>query len=185
VVRLIDVPKNTGGLVLRVLMNADIEEAVGILTEPSAEVRSAIPALEATPQESGNHWAWRLQMAERIASQLDAKRFGVEAFYVFGSTKNATAGPASDIDILIHFRGTDKQRRELLTWLDGWSLALDEANHARTGYRTKGILDVHVVTDTDIARKTSYAVKIGAVTDPARPLALKKDSPGDSPRTTS
>ena len=179
-VKLIDVPRSTNGLVLRVLMNADADQAVGILTEPSTEVRSATPTLDATPQETGNYWAWRLQMAERIASRLDAKRFGVEALYVFGSTKNATAGPASDIDILIHFRGTDKQRRELLTWLDGWSLALDEMNYARTGYRTKGILDVHLVTDTDIARKTSYAVKIGAVTDPARPLALKKDAPEES-----
>jgi hypothetical protein len=30
------------------------------------------------------------------------------------------------------------------------------------------------VTDQDIADKTSYAVKIGAVTDAARPLPLKK-----------
>jgi hypothetical protein len=35
------------------------------------------------------------------------------------------------------------------------------------------------VTDTDIARKTSFAVKIGAVTDPARELALKKE-PADA-----
>ena len=180
-VKLIDVPKSTNGLVLRVLMNADIDQALGILTEPSTEVRSVPPALEAPPRESGNYWAWRLQMAEHIASQLDPKRFGVQAFYVFGSAKNATAGPASDIDILIHFRGTDKQRRELLTWLDGWSLALDEMNHARTGYRTKGILDVHLVTDTDIARKTSFAVKIGAVTDPARELALKKEATDANP----
>jgi len=37
------------------------------------------------------------------------------------------------------------------------------------------------VTDTDIARKPSYAVKIGAVTDPARPLALKKDAAEERP----
>ena len=29
------------------------------------------------------------------------------------------------------------------------------------------------ITDEDIANKTSYAVKIGAVTDAARPLLLK------------
>jgi hypothetical protein len=33
-------------------------------------------------------------------------------------------------------------------------------------------LDVHVVTDEDIASRTSYAAKIGAVTDPARPLPI-------------
>jgi hypothetical protein len=39
--------------------------------------------------------------------------------------------------------------------------------------RSGGILDVHLVTDEDIANKTSYAVKIDAVTDAARPLLLK------------
>jgi len=35
-----------------------------------------------------------------------------------------------------------------------------------------GLLDVHFVTDEDIRNRTSYAVKIGAVTDAARELAL-------------
>ena len=57
-------------------------------------------------------------------------------------------------------------------WLEGWSRALAEMNYLRTGYHTEGLLDVHFVTDEDIARGTSYAAKIGAVTDAARPLAL-------------
>lgn len=111
-------------------------------------------------------------MAEQIASQLDPERFGVKGFYVYGSTKNATAGPQSDIDVLIHFKGTNKQRKDLEQWLEGWSLCLDEMNRLRTGYKTSGILDVQFVTDADIAHKTSYAVKIGAVTDAARPLPM-------------
>ena len=59
-----------------------------------------------------------------------------------------------------------------MLWLDGWSRSLAEINYLRTGYRTDGLLDVHLVTDEDIARKTSYAAKIGAVTDAARPLPL-------------
>jgi predicted nucleotidyltransferase len=94
--------------------------------------------------------------------------------YVIGSTKNATAGPQSDIDLLVHFRGSKRQQQELLTWMEGWSLSLDEMNFQRTGLRTGGILDVHLITDEDIAKKTSYAVKIDAVTDAARPLNLKK-----------
>lgn len=116
-------------------------------------------------------------MAERIASQLDPQRFGVAAMYVVGSTKQGTAGPSSDIDLLIHFRGTGKQRAELLLWLEGWSLCLDEMNHLRTGRRTGGLLDIHIVTDEDIAMKSSYAVKIDSPTDPARPLLLKIASP--------
>jgi predicted nucleotidyltransferase len=113
-------------------------------------------------------------MAERIGREVDPERFGVRALYVFGSTKNATAGPGSDIDLLVHFVGDDRQRECLTLWLDGWSQCLSEINYLRTGYRTEGLLDLHVVTDEDIAAGTSYAVKIGAVTDPARPLPLGK-----------
>jgi hypothetical protein len=176
--RVIDVPEATNGKVLRILMNADADEAVGFLIDPQAE-----PSLSSqlrTPDRSRreNHWAWRLEMAEYIASMLDARRFGVQAMYVIGSTKNATAGPQSDIDLLVHFRGTPAQRQALLTWMEGWSLCLDELNYRRTGYRSGALLDVHVVTDEDIAKKTSYAIKIDAATDAARPLKLKETSAG-------
>jgi hypothetical protein len=98
----------------------------------------------------------------------------VKGFYIFGSTKNGTAGPGSDIDILIHFGGTPQQRALLNAWLEGWSLCLDEINYLRTGYRVGGLLDVQIVTDEDIAAKNSYAAKIGAVTDAARPLPMGK-----------
>ena len=61
---------------------------------------------------------------------------------------------------------------QLSSWLEGWSLCLDEMNFVRTGYRTGGLLDIHFVTDEDIAHKTSFAAKIGAATDAARPLPL-------------
>jgi hypothetical protein len=175
--RVIDVPRATGGLILRVLLNADAEEAMGLLAVPAEgviEVRSA-PSLggePAPPREGGpdDHWRWRLAMAERIAADLDTTRFGVKAMYVFGSTKNATAGPSSDIDLLVHVDGTREQREGLELWLEGWSACLAEQNYLRTGRRTRGLLDVHFVTDADIDRQSSYAAKIGAVTDPARPL---------------
>jgi predicted nucleotidyltransferase len=120
-----------------------------------------------------DHSAWRLDMAERLASQLDGARFGVTALYLVGSVKRATAGASSDIDLLVVFVGTAEQRRELLLWLEGWSLCLNELNALRTGRRIGRLLDVHVVTGDDIANRTSYAVKIGSAIDPARPLRLK------------
>ena len=171
-VRVIDVPEATGGQVLRVLMNADLEEAVGVLAPPGvATVTSAaVPNPAARPAD--DHWRWRLRMAQKVASDLDPARFGVQAFYVFGSTKNASAGPGSDIDVILHFRGTPEQRRDLELWLEGWSLCLAEMNFLRTGYRSEGLLDVHLVTDEDLAQQSSYAAKIGAITDAARPLTL-------------
>jgi predicted nucleotidyltransferase len=113
-------------------------------------------------------------MAQRIAAQVDPQLFGVKAFYLIGSTKNATAGPDSDIDLLLHLQGAENQKRELLLWLEGWSRCLSEINFLRTGYRTEGLLDVHLITDADITARSSYAVKIDAITDPARKLPMKE-----------
>ena len=124
------------------------------------------------PLKNRSDWQWRYKMAEKICHRMNFEKFGVKGFYVFGSCKKATAGPASDIDILIHFRGNQRQKEYLLIWLDGWSQALAEINKQKTGYSADGLLDVHIVTNEDIKNKTSYAVKIGAVTDAARPIKV-------------
>ncbi|MBL0177228.1 MAG: hypothetical protein IPP94_18615 [Ignavibacteria bacterium] len=46
-------------------------------------------------------------------------------------------------------------------------------NFLRSGTRSDSLLDVHFVTDADIEAKTSFASKIGAVTDAARLLPLR------------
>ncbi|MBN1196331.1 MAG: nucleotidyltransferase domain-containing protein [Candidatus Aminicenantes bacterium] len=176
VVRVIDIPSSNKGRILKILMNADLNRCVAMLADPGvmvSEVQQQEPST-ATGGRQDEYWRWRLHMAEQIARKLDGERFGVRNFYLFGSTKNGTAGPGSDIDLLIHFDGSKKQREELMLWLDGWSRALGEINHLRTGYPAEGLLDIHLVTNKDIENRTSYAVKIGAVTDAARPLEMKK-----------
>jgi predicted nucleotidyltransferase len=177
VVHVIDVPEVTGGKILRLLLNADLDEAVAVVEEPSGDGGPPSPgATQLAPprRPSDDHWRWRLSMAKKIASELNAKRFGVKALYVFGSTKNATARAGSDLDLIVHFMGTPEMREDLELWLEGWGLCLGEMNFLRTGYPTENLLDVHIVTDDDIAGQTSYAVKIGSITDPARPLPLGK-----------
>jgi hypothetical protein len=173
VIRVIDIPQSTNGQVMQILMNAESSEAVAILgipgDTPSGIYQQPAPSDEKVREE---HWRWRLKSGEMIAAHLDAKRFGVQGFYIFGSTKKATAGPNSDIDILIHFRGSPTQHQELLLWLDGWNVSLEYCNYLRTGHHIRQLLDVHIVTDEDIHNKTSYAIKIGAVNDPARPLNM-------------
>ena len=172
--RVIDVPREAGGLVLRVLMNADLDQAVAFLALPQKEAEPGEAGLAIPGRAGDEHWRWRFRMAERIAAELDPQQFGVKAFYLIGSTKNATAGPNSDIDLLIHFAGMAEQQRDLMLWLEGWSRCLAEMNFLRTGYRCQGLLDVQLITDADIAERSSYAVKIDAITDPARKLAMKQ-----------
>jgi predicted nucleotidyltransferase len=172
-IRVIDISKETEGLILQVLMNEELEEAVGILTRSGEDATRVDWKARTTEAEAENHSNWRWQMAEKIAFHLDPERFGVRALYVYGSTKNWEAGPGSDIDLIIHFVGQARQRAELTLWLEGWSQALAEQNYLRTGYRSEGLLDLHFVTDADIAQGTSTAARIGAVTDGARPLPLR------------
>lgn len=114
---------------------------------------------------------WRKFMAFEIARHLDFKKYGVKAIYLIGSSKNNTAGMGSDIDLMIHFTGTNAQKTNLNIWLEGWSQCLSVLNYLKTGYQTDSILDVHYISDASIAQKDSFTIKINAVTDPA--LLLK------------
>ncbi len=171
VVRVIDVPASTFGKVLRVLMNADLEEAVGFLADPSTSVCDPPREHEyrdlSLPHPSDDFSKWRLHMAERIAEKVDAGRLGVKGIYLIGSAANGTAGPGSDIDLLIHYDGDNAKREEMARWLEGWSLSLAELNYLKTGYASDGLLDVHFITDEDIANRSAFAMKIKSTADPA------------------
>jgi predicted nucleotidyltransferase len=179
VIRVLDVGMLSEGRVLRVLMNSELDEAIAYLAEPDEE-RSREPRKRpgAQPARSEVYWRWRMRIAEQIAAEIDPDRFGVRAVYLIGSTKNATAGPSSDIDLVVHTDSDASKRAALEAWLEGWSRCLAELNYQRTGYRTGPLLDVHMVTDEDVDRRTSYAAKIGAVTDPALELEVGTKSNG-------
>ena len=171
---LIDIPSVMNGQILKILMNADLDEAVGYLTksEGNPEEETRIEFFDEPTQDMS--WKWRYQMTENLASHLDGEKFGVKDIYIFGSTKNATAASGSDVDILIHFTGNETQLDNLNNWLEGWSLSMSHINYLKTGYRTDGLLDIHIITDKDIEDKTSFAQKINAITDPAKKLKMKK-----------
>lgn len=173
-VRVIDVPETSNGQILKILLNADDDQAVALLANPTMDEELNQERVEYSEWQPSDQWKWRYKMAEIIASKIHPENQGVKGVYIFGSTKNATAGPASDIDLIFHVEGDKTKMNDLRYWLDGWSSALSEYNYMRTGYKTDGLLDYHFVTDDDIKRKTSYAAKIGAITDSARPLKMRR-----------
>ncbi len=122
----------------------------------------------------GQHWKWRLSMSQEIADSLNFDQYSVQGVYIIGSTKNAVAGPLSDIDLLIHHHGNAEQLSALSDWIHGWGEALAEINFYRTGLKVDNLIDLHLVTDEDLANKTSYAVMIGRSTDGARLLRIKE-----------
>ncbi len=172
--RVIDIRRASPGSVLRVMMDAESDEALAFLDKPEIERHAGALVQQEKTDSKDADWKWRLQMAEKIASELDAARFGVAGCWIFGSTKNGNAGPQSDIDLIIHFRGTAEQRTLLEFWLDGWSSCLSEINYMRNGRRVLKMVDAQLISDDDLNRKLGYAAKIDAMTDAARSLSIKR-----------
>jgi predicted nucleotidyltransferase len=179
VIKVINVSENYFKKELVILMNADLEKAVAFLEQPQKPDRQKHLRFtdeyehRSDPQDSEG-WKWRYYMAEKIANLIDMQAYSIKGIYLFGSTSSCTARLNSDIDLLIHYSGSEEQKQELMTWLKGWSLALSEMNYLKTGYHTEGLLDIHFVTDRDIERKNSYASKINSVYDPAIALRLSE-----------
>lgn len=149
-----------------------LEKTLYFISEEKNGQVNDTPHLKASSDE---HWKWRMKMAGKMAEKANLELFGIEAIYIIGSVKEATAGPGSDIDLLVHFKGDETQKQEFLSWVDGWSLALGEMNHQKTGYiHQNGLIDVHLVTDKDIENKTCYAVMINSLHNSARLLRKKE-----------
>ncbi len=156
VVRVIKTSDVIPGGTLSVIMDGEAGEALGYLKPP-------------------DHWSWRMQKVEEIAETLDPKLYGIESLYLIGSTKEGTAGPASDIDLLVHFKGTEEQKEKLLAWFEKYGKKLDEENKERTGLKTGGLLDVHIITNEDIKKKDSWATHITSPYMSVKKIPLKKE----------
>jgi hypothetical protein len=173
IIHVIEIPKVSNGMVLQILMNADLDQALGLLSNREEAIGILpLPVSLYGVVSKEEHWRWRMNMTEKLASQLDKERFGVKALYVVGSTQNATAQAGSDIDLLINFKGNKTQRQELSTWLEGWSLALDEMNFMRTGYKAGGLLDIHFVTEKDLTNITALENRLNLKIQGMRELAV-------------
>lgn len=134
---------------------------------------TAIDPDQILTSDADEHWQWRLHIVEKMSMKLDFKAYGVKGIYLIGSVKNATAGPASDIDLLIHITGNRKKRDLLKAWFEGWSFCLSEINYQKTGHDIKdGLVDLHLVTDEDIEKKNSFATMITSRYDKARPIRV-------------
>lgn len=156
IVRVIDVESLSQGGSLSVFMDGELGEALAYLEQP-------------------DHWEWRMNKVKKMGKELDPDVYGVEGLYVVGSTKEATAGPESDIDLIVHFNGTEEQKDKLKNWFDRWDKKLCEENEERVGKELSCVLDIHFITDKDIEKETSWASHITSRYKSAREIDIRQD----------
>ncbi len=155
IIRVIRVSDMYPGSKLAVIMDGDANEALAYI-------------------KPADHWEWRMEKVKELASKLDPELYGMKAMYILGSTKDCTAGPSSDIDLLIHFDGDERQRDMLFDWFNQREKELIEENEERTGRACGKLLDIHIVTDKDIENKTSWASHIDSPYSSAREIPLNE-----------
>jgi hypothetical protein len=170
--RVIDIPEATGGKVLRVLMNADRELAVGFFAPPESAVRTACGGGPPGPREDEDGARWRQRMAERVAYHCGGQRWGVRGVYYLDESEGGEIDPSAPIRLVLHFLGGGRQRKEIETWLQGWSLSLAEMNYFRTGFHSEGLLDVHFLTDEKVRGEKDVAARLKVASDAVRELPL-------------
>lgn len=176
VLRVINVSESTGGNVVRVLFNSDSGIAMGLVTDSSSSQLYSAESGSAIKSESyyDEPLQWRKRMAENMALKLDAERFGVKGIYLFGTVYNETAGPNSDIDLLIHFEGTDEQRKELDTWFEGWNLCLSQINYNRSGYYVEKFLDITYISESQFKDRKYYSDLMNPANHSSKKLSMNQ-----------
>ena len=125
VVRVIRIDEIIDGGSLSIIMDGEVGEALAYLHPP-------------------DHWSWRMKKTHEIAAALDPKAYNVKAMYLIGSTKDGTAGPASDIDLIIHLDANEEQKEKLIDWFEKWDKQLTKENEKRTGIETETVSYTHL-----------------------------------------
>ncbi len=184
VIRVIDVPASGSGSTLSIHMNSQMAMAMAFFSKPQKNQEQQgkdhprMTRMEWSPENQQEHWEWRYYMAQQIARDMDMEAYGVKGMYLFDNSDNTGAGDASDIGLILHTDGGDTRTSKLRLWLDGWSRALGRINFLQTGQNTEKLLDIHLVTDEDIAAGDAFAAKIESPIEPATLLRLRGDTIG-------
>ena len=74
----------------------------------------------------------------------------------------------------IRVGATDEQKEKLSSWFDEQGKKLDKENKIRTGIETGNLLDVKIITDSDITKRTSWAIHIISPYVSVKKIQLKK-----------
>ncbi len=172
VLKVINIPESYKGKRLRVLMNADKNEAIAFLAAPNIKLkRNGSPECD----EKNIHqepWELRMEIAERIAAYIKKGQYGLKSIYLFGTVfhKNASAG--SDIDLLVHYDGQQQNLEKLKIWFEAWNYSLNEMIFNQTGLRLERFIDVIYITDDDLIENDYFANLIDPNSQNSKKLIL-------------
>ncbi len=176
ILKVINIRETTNGNIVRLLMNADEEKAMALISDPNTN--ASYTSISNSEYSSGisdqlqdEPLQWRKRMAESIALKLDPDRFNVKSMYLFGTVFNESAAADADIDLIVILKNND-MKEELKLWFEGWDLSLSQINYNKSGYSVDPFIDVTYITEDELKEQKYYADLINPANHASKKLAL-------------
>jgi hypothetical protein len=113
----------------------------------------------------------RFEICKDAVSSLNFELYQIKNIYLAGSVKSMTAGPGSDVDLIIHDNGNEECRNRVKTWFSAWSASakMNPANKKRIENKEE-LFELHFISDHNIANNDSFAVMTKSVMNSAKLL---------------
>ncbi len=154
IVKLINIRETKPGNILKILMNSTEEKAIAFFAQ--SDVTQLAIVAKTSMLNSTEAQSWRMRMAEAFAKSVDFSKFNISAIYLTGSVYQGDATAESDIDLLVHFEGSQSQKDDFLIWADGWDSSLKMIHYNRTGLIIEHILDIALINNQIIQTNKVY-----------------------------
>ncbi len=134
---------------------------------------------------SGDPWAhslFRYALAEELCIYLGGICPGIRKVYVYGSTVDNRAGPASDVDLILWVQKKSPVLESLLWRLD---VVLLRGYRILTGFLgPRHLFDFHIVDDEEVASRKGYGAVVSSVWTAPLPLQLPEGMRAESQSRT-
>lgn len=161
IVKVVSVPKETNGKVLRIFNNTQLGVSTGILSQSSISPVVLINRRkDISKLKIEEPWEIRWKFVEKLVGKISPMKFGVKGIYLYGTVFTKIASDTSDVDILVHYDGDPRHKELMDAWFEPWNIMLQEIIYINTGFLRPKPLDVHYITDAELVPENYYFSEI-------------------------
>ncbi len=161
IVKIVSIPKETNGKVLRIFNNTQLGVSIGLLSESSISPVFLInQRKDISKLKIEEPWEIRWKFVEKLVNKISPIKFGIKGIYLYGTVFTKSASDTSDVDLLVHYDGDPLHKELMDAWFEPWNIMLQEIIYINTGFLRPKPLDVHYITDQELVPENYYFSEI-------------------------
>ncbi len=156
-IKVIDVPENHNGMIVRILMNGDEDRGMALLLRPGQKITRADAIKEPLHEESGKDISsihiWLQEMVKRLAKDIELTKFGIIKIFEHGKLED------KKVELIFLMKDKRKEFPELACWLKGWNASLAHMVFLKYGKNVSDVLEITLIDEEDL-KKSDVAIKL-------------------------